>query len=134
MNAVIEKELKNYRKQIKKVLTVPSNEKAKMLQGLQSGIEEFAEQHPDAPFEDIQSHFGKPEEVAAEYLPDITPKDMKQFTRRKKIILGLIVGLVVLVGIFIAIYFGLVEKTPGIIKETEKFEEPISEAVIVENY
>lgn len=134
MSVVTEKELRNYCKHIEKSILASSKEKKEMLRGLQSGIEEYIEQHPDTTFEDIQFRFGEPTEVATKYLSDVTPKDMKQYARRKKIILCLIVGLVIVVGIFIAVYFGLVEKTPGIIKETGKFEKYSSEAIAVEQY
>ena len=134
MSAVTKKELEHYRRQIKKSITVSSKEKDEMLRGLQTGIEEYLEQNPDATMEDVRAHFGEPCEIAAEFLPDVTPKDRKRFVRRKKVILGLSLGLVVIVILFIAVYFSLVWKTPGVIKETGKFEEPTGNAITVEHY
>lgn len=134
MSVVTEKELKKYYKHIGKLISASSKEKKGILRGLQNGIEEYIEKNPDSTLEDIQAHFGKPAEVATEYLPDIMPKNIKRFTHRKKIILGLSLGLAAIIILFVIVYFSLVWKTPGIIKETEKFEEPTSQAAIVENY
>lgn len=134
MNAVTEKEVKSYYKQIEKSIPASPKEKNKMMQGLQTGIEEYIEQNPDATLEDIHTHFGEPAEIAAEYLPDVTPKDVKRFTRRKKIILGLSVGLAAIIILFAVVYFWLITETEGVIKETGKFQESSNEAIIVQTF
>ena len=119
MSTVTEKELKKYYKYVGKSISASSKEQKEMLRGLQNGIEEY---------------IAKPEEVAAEYMPDMTPKDIKRFTRKKKMILSLSLVLAAIIILFVIVYFSLVWKTPGIIKETEKFEEPTNQVAIVENY
>lgn len=134
MSTVTEKELKKYYKYVGKSISASSKEQKEMLRGLQNGIEEYIAKNPNSTLEDIHTHFGKPEEVAAEYMPDMTPKDIKRFTRKKKMILSLSLVLAAIIILFVIVYFSLVWKTPGIIKETEKFEEPTNQVAIVENY
>ncbi len=135
MSTITEKELEYYCKQIRHCIPGSSKDKGQILRGLQIGIEEYREQHPHATFEDIQKQFGKPAEIALEYFPAITPKEMQQFTRRKKIIIGLSLGLAVVILFSIVIYFFSVWKTPGVIKESGQFEEPSSNtSVVVEIY
>lgn len=103
------------------------------MQKLRGGIEEYIEQHPMASLEDIRTSFGKPSEIAAEYLPDITPKEMKKFSRRKIAIYILVLSLVVFGILFGIIYCLLVEESPGVIKETGKFDST-RQIVSMDNY
>lgn len=134
MSQVTEAELKIYRKQIKQAITASSKEKRIILQGLFNGIDEYTEQHPNTSLGDLHAHFGTPSEIAAEYISEVTPKEVKRFSRRKKVILGLLVVLVMCIALFAIIYWCAVEESPGIIKESEKFVESNANPIIVENY
>ena len=134
MNVIMENELKGYCKQIKQVLTVSPKGKKIILQGLQNDIEEYLEQCPDATIDDIRAHFGAPAEIEAESLFDITSKDMKRYARRKKIIVTLILILIVSISTFLGVYFSMSSATPGIIRETGKYEESNHETITAQNY
>lgn len=134
MSQITEKELKIYRKQIKQTIAASSKDKKIILQGLFDGIDEYIERHPNITLEDLQEHFGTPVEIAAECIPEVTPKEIKQFTRGKKFILGLSVILVICITLIAVIYWCAVKESPGIIKESEKFVESNANPIIVENY
>lgn len=134
MNSVTDKERSQYLKQVRQAMEVSSAAGEQILSGLENAIEEYLRQNPDASLADIQQHFGNPEEVAAEYSPELPSEDRRRKLRRKKLAVGLLLALVLLVGVIILIYYGVVEKGPGVIKEAGTFGEPYLESLNTEHF
>lgn len=129
---IASEERNSYYKRVEKALPVSAKDKKKIMVGLQNGIEEYLEDHPEATLEDVQNHFGEPDSIAAEYLPELKPEELKHFARRKKVIIGLSLGIFALIIVFALIYAQIIQEEPGVIKETSSIEETTSGAIIVE--
>lgn len=80
-------ELNAYYKQIRQTLPGGICDRRRIMAGIESGIEEYRSQHPDADMARIKAHFGSPEKIAAAYIED-QPADMllKALHVRKKIV------------------------------------------------
>ena len=63
----LERELKTYRRQIKKLLLVKTDASERFLEELDGNIADFIEAEKVTAFSSVQSHFGTPEEIAKEF-------------------------------------------------------------------
>ncbi len=135
MNTVTERELKSYQRQIKKALATTPEETQKMLCGFQCALDEYVERNPGATLNDIQKHFGKPDEVASEYLSTLTPLEVRHWKHWKQLIWVLALALILVTIFFSVVYGVLMQETPGIIHESEKYTIPTTDSsTIIETY
>lgn len=121
MNDTAEK----YVQEVKRHLKCSRKSRDKRLENLKQAIDDLP-MSDTCTYDDCVEQFGKPEDVAAEYLSVMSPQELRYFTRKHKIILGLSLSLVAIIILLIILYFSLVRESPGIIKETGKFEMPNS--------
>lgn len=134
MNSVTDKQRSQYLKQVRQAMEVSSAAGEQILAGLENAIEEYLRQNPDASQADIQQHFGNPEEVAAEYSPELPSEDRRRKLRRKKLAVGLLLALVLLVGVIVLIYYCIVDKGPGVLVETSLPSSPYYDTLDVAHY
>ena len=103
-----QEQLNKYYHQIGKRLHCGKEQKKQILDGLRNDIEEFRLDHPDCSFEDIQEHFGSPEDIAGEYLNDITASDLKKELSMKVLLRKAILIIIVCILIVTACMLGLI--------------------------
>lgn len=79
--------LKRYYHSISKELPCPRKTRVKIMQQIQSSVNLFLEQNPDADFHDVQVHFGEPQTIALSYIEDQdTPELLRKMHIKRKII------------------------------------------------
>ena len=62
------RDARRYYRRIRSFLPGVGKAKTAILKQLRQTLNDFAEHHPDARYEDIQAHYGTPEVVAASYI------------------------------------------------------------------
>lgn len=92
-----------FEEQVKRELRnlVPAGD---FLKELRSSLEEFRRDHPDCTLEDIIEQFGKPEDVAREYIESTGANEPEKIAGQKRlrnIIIALLAVAVVAVGIYL---------------------------------
>lgn len=79
--------LKRYYHSISKELPCPRKTRVKIMQQIQSSVNLFLEQNPDADFHGVQVHFGEPQTIALSYIEDQdTPELLRKMHIKRKII------------------------------------------------
>ena len=85
-NNINDKKLKAYYKQIKKALPMYSKFEKNYLKELQTSVDQFVRDHPDATFVDFLNHFGTPDQIAQKCISSLEPPDLyRRIARRMKI-------------------------------------------------
>lgn len=102
-----QEQLKTYYKQVGKRLHCEKAQKKQILDGLRTDVEEFRLAHPDCSFEDIQEHFGSPEDIARQYLDDISAFDLQKELSVKKMVKRLILVIIICILFITACIGGL---------------------------
>ena len=80
------RETKNYIKNIEKTLVGSTQQKQEFLKNISSAVEEYCENNPDASYADICLRFGEPDVIAKELICDTDVADIKKKVGVKKII------------------------------------------------
>lgn len=79
--------LKRYYHSISKELPCPHKTRVKIMQQIQSSVNLFLEQNPDADFHDVQVHFGEPQTIALSYIEDQdAPELLRKMHIKRKVI------------------------------------------------
>lgn len=79
--------LKRYYHSISKELPCPRKTRVKIMQQIQSSVNLFLEQNPDADFHDVQVHFGEPQTIALSYIEDQdAPELLRKMHIKRKVI------------------------------------------------
>lgn len=134
MSMVRKKDLVKYYKEIEKSIMGSKEEKRKILKILHNDVEDFMDQNPDATVETIRGHFGDPALFAQESISYITPKEVGRFTRKHRRALIVAGVLAVAVAVTVVLLVMVRSMAPGVVKEGEAQEVPISNDAIVEVY
>ena len=79
--------LKHYYREIKSYLPCSRKEKKRILKEIRGNVDSFLEDHPEADFEAIQTHFGTPHLISVSCVENMdTVKLLKALKIRKRII------------------------------------------------
>ncbi|MBQ3136623.1 MAG: hypothetical protein IJB74_03985 [Clostridia bacterium] len=105
MQSTVEKEIKEYLSKIKNFLICDSKLKKSIITEIEESIYEFAETNGIRNIEEIEKHFGTPEDVAREYLSLIDPKLIKKAVSIKRFILYATVTALVIFVVFLVITY-----------------------------
>lgn len=93
MNDIIEQYLAHVRRNLYHL--VPDSD---FLSDLRTNLEEYLQEFPDSTYQDLEERFGKPEDVAAEFIRSQNPDTPKNQARhRKKIRLFAILSCAIIV-------------------------------------
>lgn len=92
----MKKELKAYYRQIRQLLPGNICNRRKIMTGIESGIEEYCLQNPDADMERIKAHFGRAEDLAAAYVEQQPPKKLLKALQTRKKIVSIVASVMVL--------------------------------------
>lgn len=102
---VSQSELKKYFHSIKKALRSTPGEKKHLLAALQSDVEEYLAENPEASMDDVVSHFGTPETIGMEHIQELpveeVSKRINSATFNKKAVMIALVVVVVLVFVYL---------------------------------
>ncbi len=102
--SVIEKDIKKYTSDVSENLICSKKQKSAILDEIEASVTEFAEQNSCDNIEAIYERFGTPQDIAKAHLSNIDPATVKKAVSKKKaIIIALIIALVVFVSGVIAI-------------------------------
>lgn len=96
--------LKRYYHSISKELPCPRKTRVKIMQQIQSSVNLFLEQNPDAGFHDVQVHFGEPQTIALSYIED---QDAPELLRKMHIKRKVIAIVATTMALFLAIWMSV---------------------------
>ena len=96
---VKDKKVKVYLRKIRKM--IPSGKaKGQILEQIHQSVEAYLEENPGADWDAFQDRFGTPEQISASYIEGMEPEEILGKFKKKKIIVGVVVGAVVLALLF----------------------------------
>lgn len=99
-NKIIEEYLNAVRKEIHNLAPADS-----FLEALRRDLLEFADVNPSFTKADLESEFGSPEELAKDFLEEnsaVQPKEVAKSKKRKNIIIGILIVLLIAGAIYVA--------------------------------
>ena len=92
---VKDKKVKVYLRKIRKM--IPGGKaKEQILEQIHQAVEVYLEENPGANWDAVQERFGTPEQISASYIEGMEPDEILVKFKKKKIIVGVVVGAVVL--------------------------------------
>ena len=92
MNQEIEKQLKQYLKEIRLLLPIYGRDERKFIKDLKESMTEFAEQNPDCTWEELINHFEEPQDAVYNYTTSLDQTQLcKRISLRKTIAKAIIV-------------------------------------------
>ncbi len=94
---------RQYCRQVKHCLSCPASVQKPILSQLEESVLSYLEEHPSADLQELCSHFGAPEEFAANVLENLDGKQLQtqfQHYRWRRIILTAILALALGYGVF----------------------------------
>lgn len=92
-----------YCRQVKHCLSCPASIQKPILSQLEESVLSYLEEHPSADLQELFSHFGTPEDFAANVLENLDGKQLQtqlQRYRWRRILLTVILGLALAYGVF----------------------------------
>lgn len=105
MQSTIEKEVKTYLTKIKSFLICDNRLKKSIITEIEASIYEYAETNGIRNIEEIEKHFGTPENVAKTYLSQADPKAIKKALSIKRTVLYAFVTALVMFAVFLVVTF-----------------------------
>ena len=94
-NELMRKEAVRYVKEVKRQMLCPKKMKNDMLLSLENSIMDYMEEHPEASAQEIETHFGKPQQIAVEYIASLDQNELRKEIQKSKLIKKMIVFLAV---------------------------------------
>ena len=130
MNGVNGNAIKQYCKSVRKELSCPRKIKSDLIARIMPDLEAYADENPNASFDDICAHFGTPKEVAESYLASLDEDELKKrLNKAKKIRIAVIAVCTVILLLFITMMVCLIlhnkEVRPVYYEETISYGEII---------
>lgn len=120
-----EKDLRQYKKQIKKLLLVKTAAADRFLSDLDGSIADFTEAQPDADMQKITAHFGTPEDVARSFFASTDIAAIrKKLTVRRAVLCVLLAALALWGAAVAALYVEAKNDLSGSITVEEQVEIP----------
>lgn len=81
------RELKRYYADILRLLPGTAKQKKQLMETLWESVNAYIEEKPQATIQEVQAHFGTPQQIAAAYLDEMsTPEVIKKIKTRKTVI------------------------------------------------
>ena len=99
--------IKEYLDRVSAGMTYPKRTKKYFLQELETLIESYIAEHPDATVQDLENEFGKPEEYKTNLADKETYREMLKRAEKKTrlfLILCIVIGIVAVLAICFIIY------------------------------
>lgn len=108
-----DKSVKKYSRQVYRMLVLPKRPRKILYESIESGINEYAENHIGITYEALVEHFGSPKEMADTYIETCDYKEMHRAQKTKKHIMKalLCLGIAVVSLLFIWVIVDLQTKT-----------------------
>ena len=130
MNGVNGKVIKQYCKSVRKELSCPRKIKSDLIARIMPDLEAYADENPNASFDDISAHFGTPKEVAESYLASLDKDELKKrLNKAKKIRIAVIAVCTVILLLFITMMICLILHNKEV--RLVYYDEVISEGEII---
>lgn len=104
MKKTIDKDIKKYCSEVKKLLTCPGSIKLAFISELKARIYEYIEEHPDEEItiNDVENRFGTPKDIAESFA---STEDMQRLNKKaKKFIFYKILSAVLLLALILTVY------------------------------
>lgn len=104
MKKTINKDIKKYCSEVKKLLTCPGSIKLAFISELKARIYEYIEEHPDEEItiNDVENRFGTPKDIAESFA---STEDMQRLNKKaKKFIFYKILSVVLLLALIFTVY------------------------------
>ncbi len=104
MKNTINKDIKKYCSEVKKLLACSSSIKLAFISELKTGIYEYIEEHPNEKItiNDIENRFGTPENIALSFA---STEDMQYLRKKaKKYILFKVLSVILLLALLVVVY------------------------------
>lgn len=90
--------LRRYYRRIHNYLPCKGRQKHEILAEIQENIRRYTEEHPEADFSQIETHFGPPQSIAAAYVDDMNTEELlRALYIRKQITTILIIAVLTIV-------------------------------------
>ena len=130
MNGVNGNAIKQYCKSVRKELSCPRKIKNDLIARILPDLEAYADENPNASFDDICAHFGTPKEVAESYLASLDEDELKKrINKAKRIWITVISVCTVILLLFITMMVCLILHNKDI--HPVYYEKTISEGEII---
>ena len=101
--------IKQYCKSVRKELSCPRKIKCDLIARIMPDLEAYADENPNASFDDISAHFGTPKEVAESYLSSLDEDELKKrLNKAKKIWAAVISSCIIIVLLFTVLVVSLI--------------------------
>ena len=91
-----DKAVKGYLRKIRRLIPCGSKAKKQIMESISQSVENYLEENPQADWAAFQAHFGTPEEITAAYIDGMETEEIICKFKKKKIIIGVVVGAVIL--------------------------------------
>lgn len=97
---VTDKELRQYLKSISDLLLCKPKKRKQFMSDFSNSIDDFLQNNPDASINDLEKALGTPQEIAEEFMADVSPKDVKKRVSIARIaIIPITVGALIIVAV-----------------------------------
>ena len=110
---VTQNALRQYRKEIKHALKGSASWRRSILENLDSDIDSYLEEHPDAGEAELRAYFGEPAAYAKEYAATMSGSELRSeldhmgFQKKLWLSIGIVMVLIIIV---LAVYIGVYNK------------------------
>ena len=97
---VTDKELRQYLKSISDLLLCKPKKRKQFMSDFSNSIDDFLQNNPDASINDLEKALGTPQEIAEEFMADVSPKDVKKRVSIARIaIIPITLGVLIIVAV-----------------------------------
>ena len=100
----MEQQMEQYCRKVKAFLRCPTADAKRCIADVRRTAMRLRQEAPEITPEEIEGFLGEPKEVARMFQDTLDPVRVERYRRRKKLLLGLLVG-VLLLGVLGALYF-----------------------------
>ena len=88
--------LKQYHRDIRHLLPGTAKQKKQLMDTLWQSIAAYVEDNPDATVQEVQAHFGTPQQIATAYLDEMSTSEVIKKIKTRKIVISIICIAIVL--------------------------------------
>ncbi|MCM1285887.1 MAG: DUF6120 family protein [Acetobacter sp.] len=114
MDKKLDKAIKKYLKEVKSLIICNSKSKRDFMKKYKESIYDYVESNDISTVDKFQENFGDPETIAKAFFADADLKEIKKKLNVKRIILGLIIGILIIWGVFVSlVIFDSYDETHG---------------------
>lgn len=99
MDNALQKELKKYIREVKKLLICDSKTKKKFIKDFSESLYDYADSKDETDIHIIRKHFGNPEEIAKSFLSEMDIKTVKKRMALKSVILTALIIIISVISV-----------------------------------